>query len=537
MSTMPQTTLTAMLVTCSLLAGAVQAADGQPTEARRPPMPKLQGPIFNQDCTDLFYSHTIKAGVDGGAVIDQYVDVLAEAGVTVLMCNTNARKTNYKSGVWETFWDGYDPNGPDDQPFFKPIAPAEAPAWRRLVHSMWAVDNQGVDYPARMIARSRVRGISPWVSLRMNDVHCNDRLDHPFHGKLWRDPQYHRGGSMGYYQRGLDYAHPEVRDMYRALIVETLARYDIDGLELDFMREPYLFHEGAEAEGARILLAWLQDVRRLVDDAAARRGHPVRLGVRVPSHPEVAVAWGLDAVGWAKLGLVDLVVATPRWATLEYDMPLGKWRQLLEGTGATLAGGLETLLRPCQNSPAHSTTPEQAAGAATAVLAGGADAVYLFNYFVGTASSPAWGQEGYRRTLRAMSSLGELTKLARRHSVTWRDILAPGEKYHPPLPAEGTHLAFDLPTGPAPVAGGRASLELDITVPAGAELTPPTVLVNTAATTFRSRAAAGENVVRLAYDIPANALPGDRVDRLGVNAADGKPVKVVRVEVRIAPPE
>ena len=42
----------------------------------------------------------------------------------------------------------------------------------------------------------------------------------------------------------------EVRDYYKALIVESLDRYDIDGLELDFMREPYLFSAGKETEGA-----------------------------------------------------------------------------------------------------------------------------------------------------------------------------------------------------------------------------------------------------------------------------------------------
>ena len=139
--------------------------------------------------------------------------------------------------------------------------------------------------------------------------------------------------------------------MYRALIVETLQRYDIDGLELDVMREPYLFRIRAEVEGGKLLNEWLRGIRRLVYDASVRRGHPIRVGVRVPSHVEVAQSWGLDAVAWAKEGLVDLVVATPRWATLEYDMPLGEWARALAGTGVTLAGRLEILHRPCRTAP------------------------------------------------------------------------------------------------------------------------------------------------------------------------------------------
>ena len=97
-----------------------------------------------------------------------------------------------------------------------------------------------------------------------------------------------------------------------ALIVETLDRYDIDGLELDFMREPYLFSANKEAEGAPILTEWIRQVRKKVDAAAAKRGHPISLGVRAPSRPETASKMGIEAVDWAKEGLIDVLVVTPR---------------------------------------------------------------------------------------------------------------------------------------------------------------------------------------------------------------------------------
>lgn len=407
-------------------------------------MPKMHGLMYNQDSTDFFFTQVVKDGVDGGVLLDDYVDLIAEAGVKTFMCNTNARETNYRSGVWQSFWEGYDPAGPDDQPFLKPIPDAERAGWRRMVHSMWALDHQGVDYPARVIERCRLRGMSPWISLRMNDVHFNDNIEHPFHPEFWRDPTRWRG-TGGYFARGLDYGQADVREMYRKLIVETLDRYDLDGLELDFMREPYLFREGAEKDGAVILDGWLREVRKLIDEAAARRGHPIRIAVRVPSRLEVAQAWGLDAVSWAKEGLVDLVVVTPRWATLEYDMPMEQWRKALEPTGVTLAGGLEIRCQPMSGGPAHSVTQAEAAGAAATVLAGGADAVYLFNYFPGIIGSSGWTREGYVKTLKAMNSLETLRKLPRRYLVTYRDILGPHEAYQPPLPAEGTTLAFELP--------------------------------------------------------------------------------------------
>jgi hypothetical protein len=76
----------------------------------------LTGLLHNEDCTDFFYTQAFPPG-KAGEIADRYVDVIAGAGVTALFCNTNARRTNYRSDVWEAFWDGYDPDGPDDQPF------------------------------------------------------------------------------------------------------------------------------------------------------------------------------------------------------------------------------------------------------------------------------------------------------------------------------------------------------------------------------------------------------------------------------------
>ncbi|HOW69784.1 MAG TPA: hypothetical protein PKY77_04210 [Phycisphaerae bacterium] len=404
----------------------------------------IKGLIHNEDETDFFWRVSLVEGKAGDAV-DEYVDVMARAGVRTFLCNTNARRTHYRSRVWDAYWDGCDPNGPDDQPFLAPMPREEVSAYRKGVNNMLVVHKEGIDYPARVIARCRHNGMSPWISLRMNDCHNNDIPNHPFHGAFWRqNPQFRRQGVSGYFATCLDYAHQEVRDYFRSLIAESLDRYDIDGLELDFMREPYLFSAGKEEEGARILTTWMREVRKLTAEAAARRGHPVRLGVRVPSRPEVALGWGLDAVTWAREGLIELLVVTPRWATIEFDMPIQRWRQMLAGSQVTLAGGLEILYRPCPDGPAVQVTPEQAIGAAYSVLSRGADAVYLFNYFQ---KSTAWPHPTYLSTLKAMNSLDALGGLPRCVGVTYRDITGPSEHYRPPLPATGRELAFTIELG------------------------------------------------------------------------------------------
>lgn len=518
---------TIVLWAAGVSAGASAAADGTGTP---PAAARLTGLLHNEDCTDFFYTQAFPAG-QAGAITDRYVDVLAGAGVSVLFCNTNARRTNYRSAVWESFWDGYDADGPDDQPFLAPIPEKDRKSFRKLIHNMLEVHRQGVDYPARVIERCRMRGISPWISLRMNDVHCNDNLAHPFHGELWRKPECFRQGHPGYYARGLDYAHSAVRDHYRALVGETLERYDIDGLELDFMREPYLFSKGAERSGGKLLTQWLREVRTLVDGAAARRGHAIQVGVRVPSEPETALGLGLDAPTWAKEGLVDLVVATPRWRTMHFDIPLRAWRTRL-GDRVTLAGGLESRCQPHPAAAVRHMDPECAAGAAVAVLSGGGDAVYLFNYF----QNAGWPKAEYQRRLQAFDSLGKLCMLPRRHVVTHREVVVPGEDYRPPLPAAGSELSFRLPLGPTPPDDWQAQAMIE-TGPVQGDSDSPRVCVNEVAAELAGVQNLKNGNRLLTFSIPRNALPGKNSDVIKVTAAGSTPFRLQGVEVRICPAE
>ena len=485
--------------------------------------------FYNQDCTDFFWRGEITEGKVGDS-LDRYVDVIADAGVTVFFCNSNARRTNYRSKVWDAFWDGYDPAGPDDQPFLASIPKSDLAGYRKGVGNMLAAHLQGVDYPARVIERCRFRKISPWISLRMNDCHYNDIPTHPFHGRFWKDnPQFVRQNCSGYYATCLDYARPEVRDYFMALIDETLERYDIDGLELDFMREPYLFSADREKEGALILTQWMRDVRKRVSAAAAKRGHSIQLGVRLPTRPDVSLAMGLDAGAWAREGLVDLVVATPRWSSIDFDIAIAEWRKRLGATKVTLVGGLEIRYQSIPGGPASQVTPELAFGAAAAVLAKGADAVYLFNYFPGVFSPPV-----YQSTLRAMSSLESLQKLPRRIGLIHRDIKAPGEKYQPPLPATGKRVAFPMKLGPMPAQSWLGEVVIGLT-PGGAASVPVVTMNGSACEWLGENTANGMRLI--SFRVPAEARKEIETHEINIASQDEIPLTIQQLEVAFTPPD
>lgn len=497
---------------------------------------------YNEDCTDFFGNWDVGVA-DGGNVVDGFVDRIAAAGVTHFLCNTNAQLVNYQSDVWQTFWDGFDPDGPDDQPMLAGIPESRGPeavrGWRRLITCMMALHQQGVDYPDRVVRRCRHNGMIPWISIRMNDVHNNDDTDHPIHSRFWRQrPELYRRGFSGYFATAFDFAQPAVRDHYMRLIRETLERYDIDGLELDFQREPYLFSKGEEERGRGVLTEWMAAMRDEMADHAGRRGHAIQLGVRVPAQPEAALAMGMDPVSWAHGGLVDLIVVTPRWSTLDYDMPLVTWRRLLADSHVTLLGGLEILSGDSWASAKHVVTPEEARGAAAQVLHSGAEGVYLFNYFptpVPTPGTGSWQYDAYPETLSSLASLDRIAVLPRRHTITFCDITGPegADLFPAQLPATGRVVELSLATGPA-APDAVAQLNIGLSSEASGPL--PAAAVNDTDPGLAEETVAADGTRRLGYRFAAGVLVDDGPNRIRLDSGDSEPLTVEHVDIGIVPP-
>lgn len=416
----------------------------------------MSGIALNEDNSHFFFT---RAGQPlSEALVDEWVDQYAGTQVDTLLLCPNCMRTSYASRVWDPIWRGYDPAGPDDQPLLASLPPEGRAGARNWVHTAWQLDQMGIDVYARWIARCRQRGLSPWLTMRMNDVHNVDDERCYIHSEFWREhPEYRRVAYRfaGWPDRAFDYAQPAVREHHLILIRELAQRYDFDGLELDWMRFGFHFRPGHEAEGCAILTEFTADVRRLLDEWQRRRGHRIRLGARVPSRPHTALGLGMDAVVWARQGLVDWLVITPFWATAEIDMPVEVWRQLLAGTGVELAAGLEVLLRPYPDyRRLHTNLLGTARGAAAALLDRGADRVYLFNYM--DSQTAIDDLENYPALLREIGALSTLAGKSRRHVLTFTDTWPPGEPRALPLPATipagGWH-AFRLPIGPQPIQG------------------------------------------------------------------------------------
>ena len=129
----------------------------------------MRGPIFNQDSTEFFYTHS--ADQMGTAAIDAWVDSLADAGVGTLLSNTNAMRANYAGQVWETDWHGYHPAGPDDQPVLKYLPADDVPGTRRRLDSAKRLADMGIDFHERAFARCREHALLRRLAMRESMPH------------------------------------------------------------------------------------------------------------------------------------------------------------------------------------------------------------------------------------------------------------------------------------------------------------------------------------------------------------------------------
>ncbi len=502
-------------------------------------IPPIAGPIFNQDSTEFFYTHS--ADIVSAEAVDAYIDRLAQAGVKTFVSCGNAQRANYASEVWESDWHGYDSDGPDDQPVLKHVLPEQVAPFRRRIDSAKRLADLGVDFHERALARCRHHGMGAWMTIRMNDVHGCMELDSPLLSTFYKE---HRAAKLlrntyrdtSWADRSLDWSRPDVHEHYFKLVCEQLTRYDMDGLELDWMRFGYHFRPGHELAGGRVITEWMRRVKAECERAAERWGHPVKLGVRVPSRPETARMLGMDAVAWAKEGLVDVVAPSPFWATCEFDIPMQEWRRLLEGTSVELVGCLEIRYQPIPYGPATMMTSELATGAALSVLHGGADEVYLFNYFPSMHGlTDSWGAETIDKVFQAMGDVSSLEILPRRHAITYRDVRAPGEALDNALPA--TDLQNDMPspsgcalrikTGPKPVERVvELLLEFD---PKGAGADSLRVHVNSMKCPLIEVSADG--VAR--FKVPCEHLV-DESQVIDIIGGEAKAFTIVRAEMSIA---
>jgi len=249
-----------------------------------------------------------------------------------------------------------------------------------------------------LVDRCRAHGMAPFVSLRLNDVHMMEYVGEQHvrsswasrfyteHPEYWIEPDHKTKWPPGYnHRRGLNWAEPAVREYKLSLIAELCENYDLDGFELDFLRDHVMFRDDAPLDTrADIITEFVTKVRALLD-RTAKPGQRRWLSARVPLELRRWPETGLDVRRLVHAG-VDMLNCSG-WYQCVTVHDLAQIRELAPDAAiyqelTHSAGTMWFITEPSgYGTTGHPRTWDpQFYTAANLAYARGADGISLFNF-------------------------------------------------------------------------------------------------------------------------------------------------------------
>ncbi|QHI69840.1 alpha-amylase family protein [Tichowtungia aerotolerans] len=279
----------------------------------------------------------------------------------------------------------------------------------------------GGDLVAAYVEECRKQNIAPLISFRLNDSHFLSHAKQDYQDEAavqnareavcrfyGENPQFIIGDETleKHYKYLQDWAHPEVRDYRFRLIKELCENYDIEGIELDFLRHPCFFdrRKTTDDERSDMMAGFVRRIRNMMDALEKNDGKKRWLGIRVTAYPD---RWGEIGVDLQKLtdaGLnwvncsshyfTDLGMEIARiremapghvalYSELHYVTAVGPYREAAATTGRNSAGSVRRMTDPLQFYTAANLAYEQ-----------GADGVSLFNFHYYRGSRGVYTRDG-----------------------------------------------------------------------------------------------------------------------------------------------
>lgn len=225
----------------------------------------------------------------------------------------------------------------------------------------------------------REAGLQFFPRVRMSSHYEIDPRN-PAYGRFRRDnPELLIGkpgeelavGSLPWGQRtGLNYAFPEVREYMRRIIFETFERFDVDGVELDYMRHPGVFRSDEAYQNRYLMTDLIETVHKRLKEVGAERGRDLQLAVRVPPTLADSVRIGLDVERWIRDGLVDIVAVGGGF--ISFETPIREFVEAAEDSGCQIYG--------CIEATRH-LDDDAVRALAARWLSHGATGIYLYNFY------------------------------------------------------------------------------------------------------------------------------------------------------------
>lgn len=355
--------------------------------------------------------------------VESFVTEVAHRGVdTFFCCPTMLRRSLWLSKI-DTHWED------ESHDVQEPANPYEWEWDEKLYFRMRRYMHSGGKPIHEMYEAAKREGLKFFFTYRMNDCHYLEKTHSPLLDTFWRNHPELRIKDYGGVHPNMhsqlanllqNYMYPEVRQHYLSILEELLAEFDIDGLEMDFMRKPCLVPLPQVEEGREVVTGFVRDVRNLLDRYGAMRGKELPLCVRVPHNVQMCYDLAMDVVRWSAEGLVQMVNVSSSYLTNMYALDIKGFREQLPA--ARIYGEMHYSFAYGAKWPNYGrkfirqTTRNQYQTAAYYFMNRGADGVSVFN-FVGTRQHEfndprARAHPGAEPPLAALDHLGDLNYLA-----------------------------------------------------------------------------------------------------------------------------
>ena len=397
--------------------------------------------MYNDDCT-VFLVLNNREDYHFGDITEkdvrEYIRRFAGTTITDFVLNVNFQLSAVPSQLLETFEDKY----------LTRIENGHEVDYKNSIYKVWhdLCVLQKVDIYKIWIEELRRANISPWLSFRINDTHDNNLDFGGFRRSDYCDKARKNGlvrtrhrEKTDYFDDCLDYGIEEVRNRMLGYIKEQTEAYDVDGIEIDYMREPYICSPGKEEECRHLMNDFFSKIRHILDNAEKKYGHRIKLSVRCFRDPAATYDSGLDIFYLVRNKVVDLIIPTPRWKTCDSDMPIYLWRKTFENDNVEIAAGTEILYQSCKCGETN-VTNETLCALAMQYLSSGADYIYLFNYSYIFETMPEQINDA---AYKYIGNTELLKKMPRRHIMSFQDKGYIHSTLYTPLPRElSEHYTF-----------------------------------------------------------------------------------------------
>ena len=282
---------------------------------------------------------------------------------------------------------------------------------------------EGTDVLHVVTEHMHAKGKKVLAAIRMNDTHHRELKASEPHCSMFaiQNPQFViRQPDGRTNETALDYSYPEVRQHRMDIMREIAEGYDVDGLELNFVRWAKHFPRDQGREKASILTEYVGQIFEMLEVAATKRDRDqLTLGVRVPESVDACWLAGVDIETWVRNGWIDYVVLST-WNNTDPQLPVSDFTRFTRPAevdtivvmgnmiGAIDRGPPKILDRPVAMSAKHQPnsyqgmliTESEARGAAANYYAWGADSISFWNVGIHIGAELTAAQEQQDRIAR-----------------------------------------------------------------------------------------------------------------------------------------